>query len=107
MKFSTRLMAWASLVTLLGVSVPFEAFAAAKTISSVTINVGLEEIGAGDTVPSESAFKTNEQTGNYVYTNNDKYEVTDLQWITSDTKKMKLGSEPKMKVTLRATDSDN
>jgi glucan-binding YG repeat protein len=108
MKYITRLMAWACLITLLGVSVPFEASAAAaKTISSVTINVGLEEIGTGDTLPSESEFKTNEQTGNYVYTNNDKYEVSSVDWVTSDNKKMKLGSEPKMKVTLRATDSDN
>ncbi len=108
MKNITRVMAWACLITLLGVSVPFEASAAAaKTISSVTINVGLEEIGTGDTLPSETDFKTNEQTGNYVYTNNDKYEVTSLDWVTSDNKKMKLGSEPKMKVTLRATDSDN
>lgn len=107
MKHITRLMAWASLITLLGVSVPFEASAAAaKTISSVTINAGLEEIDSGETLPSETSFKTTEGTGNYVYTNNDKYEVSDLEWVTSDSKKMKIGSEPKMKVTLRAADSD-
>ncbi|MFR3730146.1 N-acetylmuramoyl-L-alanine amidase family protein [Lacrimispora sp.] len=107
MKHITRLMAWASLIALLGVSVPLEASAAAaKTISSVTIYAGLEEIESGETLPSETSFKTTEGTGNYVYTNNDRYEVSDLEWITSDSKEMKIGSEPKMKVTLRAVDSD-
>jgi glucan-binding YG repeat protein len=96
----------ASMVSLLGLSIPFESLAAVKTITSVTIYAGLEELASGDTLPSESSFKTNEGTGNYVYANNDRYEVTDLDWITSDTKEMKVGSEPKMKVTLRATNSD-
>jgi len=94
------------MVSLLGLSIPFESLAAVKTITSVTIYAGLEELASGDTLPSESSFKTNEGTGNYVYSNNDKYEVTNLDWITSDTKEMKVGSEPKMKVTLRATNSD-
>jgi len=94
------------MVSLLGLTIPFESLAAVKTITSVTIYAGLEELASGDTLPSESSFKTNEGTGNYVYSNNDRYEVTDLDWITSDTKEMKVGSEPKMKVTLRATNSD-
>lgn len=106
MRLFKRLAAMASMVSLLGLSIPFESLAAVKTITSVTIYAGLEELASGDTLPSESSFKTNEGTGNYVYTNNDRYEVTDLDWITSDTKEMKVGSEPKMKVTLRATNSD-
>lgn len=106
MRLFKRLAALASMVSLLGLSIPFESLAAVKTISSVTIYAGLEELASGDTLPSESSFKTNEGTGNYVYSNNDKYEVSDLNWITSDTKEMKVGSEPKMKVTLRATNSD-
>ena len=106
MRHFKRLAALASIVSLLGLSIPFESLAAVKTISSVTIYAGLEELASGDTLPAESSFKTNEGTGNYVYTNNDKYEVSDLDWITSDTKEMKVGSEPKMKVTLRATNSD-
>jgi len=95
------------MVSLLGLSIPFESLAAVKTITSVTIYAGLEEIASGETLPAESSFKTNEGTGNYVYTNNDRYEVTDLDWVTSDSKEMKVGSEPKMKVTLRATNSDD
>ncbi|MGL6217468.1 MAG: N-acetylmuramoyl-L-alanine amidase family protein [Lacrimispora sphenoides] len=106
MRLFKRLVAMASMVSLLGLSIPFESLAAVKTITSVTIYAGLEELASGDTLPSESSFKTNEGTGNYVYANNDRYEVTDLDWITSDTKEMKVGSEPKMKVTLRATNSD-
>lgn len=106
MKQFKRLVALASVVSMLGLSIPFEAFAAAKTISSVTVYVGLEELEAGDTLPSETSFTTTEGTGNYVYTNNSRYEVTDLDWVTSDSKEMKIGSEPKMKATLRATDSD-
>lgn len=107
MRLFKRLAAMASMVSLLGLSIPFESLAAVKTITSVTIYAGLEELASGDTLPSESSFKTDEGTGNYVYSNNDKYEVSDLNWITSDTKEMKVGSEPKMKVTLRATNSDD
>ncbi|MBE7721788.1 N-acetylmuramoyl-L-alanine amidase family protein [Lacrimispora indolis] len=106
MKHFKRLVALASMVSLLGLSIPFESLAAVKTITSVTIYAGLEELESGETLPSEDSFKMNEATGNYVYTNNDRYEVTEVDWITSDTKEMKVGSEPKMKVTLRATNSD-
>ena len=107
MRLFKRLAAMASMVSLLGLSIPFESLAAVKTITSVTIYAGLEELASGDTLPSESSFKTDGGTGNYVYSNNDKYEVSDLNWVTSDTKEMKVGSEPKMKVTLRATNSDD
>ncbi len=107
MRLIKRLAAMASMVSLLGLSIPFESLAAVKTITSVTIYAGLEELASGDTLPSESSFKTDGGTGNYVYSNNDKYEVSDLNWVTSDTKEMKVGSEPKMKVTLRATNSDD
>ena len=105
-----RLKRLVTIVSALGVfmaSIPFESMAATvKTISSVSINVGLESISSGDTLPAETAFSTTSETGNYVYTNNNKYEITDLDWITSDSKEMQIGSEPKMKVTLRATDSN-
>lgn len=107
MKHLKKLAVLASAIALLGVSIPFAALGATvKTISSVTIYAGLEDIESGETLPSETSFSTTGSTGNYVYTNNDKYEVSDLDWVTSDSKEMKIGSEPKIKVTLRATDSD-
>lgn len=107
MKRLKRLMTIVSALGVLTASIPFDAMAASvKTISSVTINVGLEDITMGDTLPSENSFSTTSESGNYVYVNNDRYEVTDLNWITSDNKEMKIGYEPKMKITLHATDSD-
>ena len=107
MKCIKRLVAIFSALGVLAAGIPFESIAATvKTISSVTINVGLEEITTGETLPSETSFSITSESGNYVYSNNSKYEVSDLNWITSDSKEMKIGSEPKMKVTLHATDSD-
>ena len=107
MKYFKRLVAWASVITALWISIPFESLAASsKTISSVTIYVGLEDLEEGKTLPSEVSFKTTEKSGNYVCSNDSRYEVTDLDWITSDNKEMMIGSKPKMKVTLRAIDSD-
>ena len=66
MKRFGKVMALAAIVGLLGVSIPFQAFAASKTISSVTIHVGLEELESGETLPSESSFSTSEASGNYI-----------------------------------------
>ncbi|PJJ27844.1 N-acetylmuramoyl-L-alanine amidase family protein [Lacrimispora celerecrescens] len=107
MKYLKRLVAWASVITVLWISLPLESLAASsKTISSVIIYVGLKDLEEGKTLPSEVSFKTTEKSGNYVCCNNNRYEVTDLNWITSDNKEMMIGSKPKMKVTLRAIDSD-
>jgi glucan-binding YG repeat protein len=57
-------------------------------------------------LPSESSINTDSESGDYVYTNNSKYEVNEVEWITSDDREMKIGYQPKLKVTLRATDSD-
>ncbi|MDW2798483.1 N-acetylmuramoyl-L-alanine amidase family protein [Clostridium boliviensis] len=107
MKRLKRLVTIVSALGVLTASIPIDTMAASvKTISSVTINVGLEDITMGDTLPSEASFSTTSGSENYVYSNNNRYEVTDLNWITSDNKEMKIGYEPKMKVTLHATDSD-
>lgn len=44
MKRFGKLLALTAIVSVLGVSIPFQAFAASKTISSVTIYAGLEEM---------------------------------------------------------------
>ena len=90
MKRLKRIAALTVIVGMLGVSMPLSTLAATvKTISSVTIYVGMEEIEAGETLPGEGDFGTT-STGNYVYTNSDKYEVNDLEWVTSDTKEIKI-----------------
>ena len=107
MKRFGKLLALTAIVSVLGVSIPFQAFAASKTISSVTIYAGLEEMESGGTLPEETSFELKENsTGNYVYTNNSRYEVNGIEWITSGSKEMTIGYEPKMRVELHATDSD-
>ena len=44
MKRFGKLLALTAIVSVLGVSIPFQSFAASKTISSVTIYAGLEEL---------------------------------------------------------------
>ena len=44
MKRFGKLLALTAIVSVLGVSIPFQSFAASKTISSVTIYAGLEYI---------------------------------------------------------------
>ena len=107
MKRFGKLLALTAIVSVLGVSIPFQSFAASKTISSVTIYAGLEELESGENLPEETAFELKENSkGNYVYTNNSRYEVSSVEWITSESKEMTIGYEPKMKVELHATDSD-
>ena len=107
MKRFGKLLALTAIVSVLGVSIPFQSFAASKTISSVTIYAGLEELESGENLPEETAFELKENSkGNYVYTNNSRYEVSSVEWITSGSKEMTIGYEPKMKVELHATDSD-
>jgi glucan-binding YG repeat protein len=106
MKPLKKIIALAAVVSIMGLTIPMEALAATKAISSVTIYVGLEELSSGENLPSESEFSTTDNTGNYVYTNNDKYQVNEVEWITSDSKEMTIGYEPKMRVTLYASDSD-
>lgn len=103
-----RPLALLTAFALLVLSTPMETLASVKTISSVTVNVGLEEMAPGDSLPDETSFKLDEDTtGNYVYTNSPKYEVSDIEWKTSTNKEMAIGDQPQMKVTLIATDPDS
>ena len=102
---------WKGLITaalaagLLGAMTPVATMAATKTISSVTIYVGLDDLEPGETLPDESVFEGS-TTGDYVYTESDRYTLNDLEWITSDSREMTIGYEPKMRVELHATDSE-
>ena len=57
MKRFGKLLALTAIVSVLGVSIPFQSFAASKTISSVTIYAGLEELESGENLPEETAFE--------------------------------------------------
>jgi hypothetical protein len=47
--------------------------ASSKTISSVTIYSGLEDLEEGKTLPSEVSFITAEKSGNYVCSNDSRW----------------------------------
>lgn len=80
------------------------AFAADKTISSVTIRVD-SELEAGDTLPEISYLNgtnsTDVEDGEICILNsNSKYSITDVEWVTSTSKTMEVGDTPTMKVYL-------
>lgn len=95
-----KVLVAAMVTSLLGMCLPVNVFAATKTksISSVSIKVGLD-IESGDRLPG---INTETATGTYCVVNSDRYGIDDVEWVTSDSKDMTIGEEPKMKVTLGA-----
>ncbi len=70
---------------------------ATDAISSVSIKVGLN-IEAGDRLPDIQIDKTSADC--YVTAGGKEYRVTEATWVTSTTKDMTIGEEPKMNVTI-------
>lgn len=70
-----------------------------STITSVSLTVKLD-IESGDHLPSISYTKTD---GTCIYSNSGtKYSVADAEWVTSTTKNIEIGDQPKLKVYLDA-----
>ena len=80
------------------------AFAADRTISSVSIRID-SELESGTSLP-EIDYTNNGDTGDVadgsicVTVNSDKYSITDVEWVTSTSKTMDVGDTPEMRVTL-------
>lgn len=76
------------------------AFAASsrKTISKVTINLNLD-LSPGDSLPD---LEAGEDKANNVWGGNDRYAVTEAQWVSSTSKDTKIGSAYTLKVTIDA-----
>lgn len=74
---------------------------ATESIDSVSIKVGLD-IEAGDRLPDIQIDKTDAEC--YVTSGNKKYEVKEAEWVTSTSKDITVGEEPKMNVTLTPSD---
>ena len=70
---------------------------ASEAINSINIKVKLE-IEAGDRLPDISIDK--KEADCYVSSGNKQYRVTDAEWVTSTSKDMTIGEEPKMNVTI-------
>lgn len=79
---------------------PIRVFAT-ESINSISIKVGIK-IEAGDRLPD---IKTDQKDGDcYVSSGNKRYTIRDAQWITSSSKDMTIGEEPRMRVTLSPSD---
>ena len=87
---------------------PDKAWAATKSITSVTIRVGTDT-GVGHQLPENIELidnSTDSREGTYAATNSEKYYVREAEWVTSTNQYMKVGQEPKMRVYLYINDSD-
>lgn len=79
------------------------AWAAAKTISSVSVRVS-SKLEAGTTLPDIQIGSGSASDGEiYVSSSGGKYYVSDAEWVDKN-KEVKSGDEPRMKVTLTPTD---
>ena len=100
MKRQKRVMATAVLTAFCLSLAPGNAMAS-DAISSVSIKVTLKT-EAGDLLPDIQIEKTDGEA--YVTGGGKQYKITDAEWVTSTTKKMTVGEEPKMNVTLTPSD---
>ncbi len=81
-------------------------FAAAKSISSVTVRVGTD-IEAGDTLPDikyDITDSTAAQDGTYAEVNSTKYYIREAEWITSEDRPVAIGQKPRMRLYLYVSD---
>ena len=81
---------------------PITSMAASHTITSVSIKVSSSGIEVGDRLPNIVVGEGNSTDNGevYVYTTSTKYEAHDAEWVTSESKDLTIGEEPKMKVWL-------
>ena len=100
MKQQKRRLAIAILAALCVCGIPEKAMAT-ESIDLVSIKVGLK-IEAGDRLPDIQINKTNADA--YVASGDKKYTVKEAEWVTSSSKDMTIGEEPKMNVTLTPSD---
>lgn len=87
---------------------PVSAFAATKSITSVSIRVGTD-VEVGDHLDDNIELiddSLDTRSGSYAATNSTKYYVRDAEWVTSAREYMKVGQEPKMRVYLYVNDDD-
>ena len=91
---------------------PFSALAS-SAITSVSIRVD-NNIEPGDRLPDITVEDRSGGGGGsadsgdiVVSTSNSKYYIRDAEWVTSSNRDLDVGEQPKMKVYIRPTDSDD
>lgn len=85
---------------MLTASVSTVGYADSSVIRSVSIKVESGDLEAGDRLP-DITIGTEAGGGSgevYVYETTDKYDISDAEWVSSDTKDMTIGEEPRMKI---------
>ena len=100
MKIKKRVSAASLILAVCLALVPGKAMAS-ESINSVSIKVGLN-IEAGDRLPDIQIDKTDGEA--YVTSGGKQYKVIDAEWVTSTSKNMTIGEEPRMSVTLTPSD---
>lgn len=103
-----RYLLWtAFLVLCVSVMGAMTSMAADKTVSSVSIRID-SKLEPGSTLPDISYNNTGSSSvtdGDIcISSSSDKYAITDVKWVTSTSKRMDVGSQPEMKVTLTPGD---
>ena len=73
-----------------------------SVIRSVSIKVKSSDLEVGDRLPDISIGTEEQDTSGevYIYETTDKYDIADAEWLTSESKDMTIGEEPKMKIWL-------
>lgn len=80
---------------------PVKVLAVTDEIKTVSVKVGIK-VEAGDRLPEISIDDSKADV--YVSSGSKQYEVSEAEWVTSSTKDMTVGEEPKMSVTLTPSD---
>lgn len=89
------------ILTVLCLCLTAQRVTATEAINSISIKVGLN-IEAGDRLPDIQIDQTSGDC--YVTSGDKKFNVKDAEWVTSTSKDMTIGEEPRMSVTLTPSD---
>lgn len=103
-----RILGILLMVCMLTVGTSMITFGATKTVTSISIRVGTDT-QAGETLNENISVYSNTtmaQSGTYGATNSNRYYLQDAEWITSTTRAMTVGEEPRMKLRLAIEDTN-
>lgn len=108
MKNIRKQLSAAIMAAIMAIGTCIPTFAASHTISSVSIKIKSDEVEVGENLPDLTYGESSRDNdgGVYVYTTSDKYSIREVEWVTSETKEMKVGDEPKLKVWLSSDEDD-
>lgn len=106
-----RMVSFIALTTIFASGFSNVSMARSSAITSVSIKIEME-IESGDRLPAMDVLDLNSGDSssgvkNYISTSNNKYNIREYEWVTSESKDMTIGEEPKLKIYLNANDADD